>query len=191
MAAEFNVGSNCHTSLESYLFGKSTLNLRPSRKDGIIISELIRAVSGKDILDVKELEKVIVDWFIKKRKFKNNLNSKDKKILNFNLTNTSKDMSYYFQKKINKIKFPLKVKEDKLSNYFYLIFLRFIKRIRNFYYSFSQNKKKADYARLKFSGLEIDELKTYIFQLCKSLNKDYHKFKVIEIHPGCFCIEKK
>ena len=68
LAAEFNVGSNCHTSLESYLFGKSTLNLRPGRKEGLVISELIRAVSGKDILDVKELEKIIVNWFIKKKK---------------------------------------------------------------------------------------------------------------------------
>ena len=91
-------------------FGKSTLNLRPSRKDGIIISDLIRAVSGKEVLDVKELEKVIVNWFIKKKKFKNNLASKDKKILNFNITNTSKDTSYYFKKNINKVKFPSKVK---------------------------------------------------------------------------------
>ncbi len=191
LASEFNVGSNCHTSLESYLFGKSTLNLRPGRKEGLVISELIRAVSGKDILDVKELEKIIVDWFIKKKRFKNNLTSKDKKILNFNISNTSKDMSYHFKKKINKVKFPSKVKEDKFSNSLFLIFFRYIKRIKNFYYSLSQNKTKTDYARLKFSGLEINELKGYIFQLCKCLNKDYHKFKVIEIHPGCFCIEKK
>ena len=191
LAAEFNVGSNCHTSLESYLFGKSTLNLRPSRKDGIIISDLIRAVSGKEVLDVKELEKVIVNWFIKKKKFQNNLNSKDKKILNFNITNTSKNMSYFFKKNISKVKFPLKLKEDKFSNSFYLIILRQIKKIRNFYHSFSQNKIKADYYKLKFSGLEINELKAYILKLCKTLNKDHKKFKVIEIHPGCFCIEKK
>ncbi len=68
LAAEFNVGSNCHTSLESYFFGKSTVNLRPSYKDGAVISDVIRAVSGKEVLNVRELEKIIVDWFLKKKK---------------------------------------------------------------------------------------------------------------------------
>ena len=191
LAAEFNVGSNCHTSLESYLFGKSTLNLRPSKKDGIVISDLIRAVIGKEVLNIQELEKIIVNWFIKNKKFKNNLAPKDKKILNFNITNISKDMSYYFKRNVDNIKFPQKIKEDQFSNPFYLICLRLIKRLRNFYYSFSQNKKKSDYYKLKFSGLEINELKNYIFQLCKILDKDFNKLKVVEIYPGCFCIEKK
>ena len=100
-------------------------------------------------------------------------------------------MSYYFKKKVNKIKFPLKVKKDKFSNFFFLtFFLDLLKGSEIFIIAFHKNKTKTDYARLKFSGLEINELKGYIFQLCKCLNKDYHKFKVIEIHPGCFCIEK-
>ena len=40
LAAEFNVGSNCHTSLESYLFGKPTINWRPDKKKVISPTKL-------------------------------------------------------------------------------------------------------------------------------------------------------
>ena len=78
LAAEFNVGSNCHTSLESYLFGKPTINWRPDKKESYFTYKAINAVS-KGILDYRELEKICNEWFLKNKKFKNKITVKKKR----------------------------------------------------------------------------------------------------------------
>ena len=189
MASEFNVGSNCHTSLESYLCNKPTINLRPSKKDGYIINKLIRAVSGKEVLEVKELEKIIVNWFFKSKKFNNKITKKNLKILNYNIKNVKKDASFYFEKKINQIKIKEKNK-DKFSNYLFLKFFEFVRRFKNIYYSFLTSKKKQSYQGVKFSSLTLEEFENYTSKTLKNLNMNSKNFSVKEIYPGCFCIEK-
>ena len=78
LAAEFNVGSNCHTSLESYLFGKPTINWRPDKKESYFTYKAINAVS-KGILDYRELEKICNEWFLENKKFKNKITVKKKR----------------------------------------------------------------------------------------------------------------
>ena len=191
ISSEFNVGSNCHTSLESYLANKPTINLRPANKDGLIISKLIRAISTVEILDIKKLEKIIKDWFINKKKFKIKLTKKQKKILNYNIENIKKNADYYFLKHIKKIVIKPKIKEDKYSNFFFLYFFETLRRLKNKYYNFISFKKRRDYQKLKFSGLDQKEFDNNIYKICKSLKKNYYNYKIKEIYPGCYCIEKK
>ena len=66
IAAEFSIGSNCHTSLESFFFDKPTINWRASKKDSYLTSKVIRAVS-KEVLNQKEMEKICKDWFFEKK----------------------------------------------------------------------------------------------------------------------------
>ena len=98
LASEFNIGSNCHTSLESFLSNKPTINIRASKKESIVISEVIRAVSSKEVLEVKELDQLIKNWVIKKKKFSKVLTNKDQKILNFNIKNVKKDATFFIKK---------------------------------------------------------------------------------------------
>ena len=190
LAAEFNVGSNCHTTLESYLCNKPSINMRPSKKDGYVISDLIRAVSGKEVLKINELEKIIVNWFFKKKKFSNKLNKKELKILNFNIQNIKKESFYYFEKKIRKIEILNKKNNDRFSNFFFLKLFEFIRRLKNIYYSLKSHRKKQTYQEIKFPGLTIEEFELYTSKVCNVLKIKYEDILVREIYPGCFCIEK-
>ena len=190
LAAEFNVGSNCHTSLESFLLNKPTINMRPSKKDGYVISDLIRAVSGKEVLKINELEKIIVNWFFKKKKFSNKLNKKELKILNFNIQNIKKESFYYFEKKIRKIEILNKKNNDRFSNFFFLKLFEFIRRLKNRYYRLKSHKIKQSYQEIKFPGLTIEEFELYTSKICNVLKIKYKDILVREIYPGCFCIEK-
>ena len=190
LAAEFNVGSNCHTTLESYLCNKPSINMRPSKKDGYVISDLIRAVSGKEVLKINELEKIIVNWFFKKKKFSNKLNKKELKILNFNIQNIKKESFYYFEKKIRKIEILNKKNNDRFSNFFFLKLFEFIRRLKNIYYSLKSHRKKQTYQEIKFPGLTIEEFELYTSKVCNVLKIKYKDILVREIYPGCFCVEK-
>jgi surface carbohydrate biosynthesis protein len=190
LASEFNVGSNCHTSLESYLCNKPTINMRPSKNDGYVISDLIRAVSGKEILKKNEFEKIIVNWFFKNKKFNNKLNKKELKILNYNIQNIKKESFYYFENKIRNIKILNKKNSDRFSNFFFLKLLEFIRRLKNRYYSLKSHKIKRSYQEIKFSGLTIEEFESYTSKICNVLKIKYKDILVREIYPGCFCIEK-
>ena len=190
LAAEFNVGSNCHTSLESFLLNKPTINIRACKSDGYVISELIRSVSGKEILKIKELEKIIVDWFKKGKKFKNNLTSKNLKILNYNIQNVKKESYYYFEKNIKKIKILNENNNDQFSNTFFLNIFEFIRRLKNRYYRLKSHKIKQAYQGMKFPGLTIEEFESYTSKICNVLKIKYKDILVREIYPGCYCIEK-
>ena len=42
----------------------------------------------------------------------------------------------------------------------------------------------------KFPGLDLEELNYNVSKICTLLKLKRNKFKIIEIYPGCFCIEK-
>jgi len=191
LASEFNIGSNCHTSLESYLSNKPTINLRPSKKDGYIVSDLIRAVSGKEVLKPIELEKIIVDWFIKNKKFKNKLKKKELKILNFNIKNINKEFYFYFHNRIKNIKLLNDYSKDKYSNLLFLKIFEQVRRLKNIYYNFYSTKSKQLYQKKKFSNLTFKEFRNYTYLIFNILKINNKKYLVKEIYPGCFCIEKK
>ena len=190
LASEFNVGSNCHTSLESYLCEKPTINIRANKKDNIQISKLIRTVSGKEVLHMKELEKIISDWFNKNKKFRNELSKREKSILYHNVKNIKQESSFFFEKIISTINIQPKIKKDKYSNFFYLKFFSYLRKIKNLYYSFRSTKDELDFFQAKFPGLKLDEFRFYVKEFSNVLNYDFKKLSVKEIYPGCFCLEK-
>ena len=121
IAAEFSIGSNCHTSLESFFFDKPTINWRASKKDSYLTSKVIRAVS-KEVLNQKEMEKICKDWFFEKKKFKNNLTLSNKKILNNNIENINNYSADIQKKYFNKIVIDNSNSYDKFSNRFFFIY---------------------------------------------------------------------
>ncbi len=190
LASEFSVASNCHTSLEAYLFDKPTINWRTSTKDSYVTSKIIRAVS-KEILTQKELEKIIYDWYIKNRKFKNTLTITEQNILNNNIKNVNKFSVVFLKKYFDKIKIPKVINTDLYSNpisYFYFII---INKIKNFYHLYKADQNKINFYRAKFDGLAFEEYKSIIEKFCKTMNLNIKNFKLKEIYPGCFNLEKK
>ena len=79
LASEFSVSSNCTTAIESYFLEKPSINLRASDEDGLVISPFIREIASKETLDIKELEKIILDWFYENKKFSTELTSNFKR----------------------------------------------------------------------------------------------------------------
>ena len=80
--SEFSVSSNCTTAIESFFLEKPSINLRARDHDGLSTSSLIREISSKEISDVKELEKIILEWFYDNKKFSTNLTPNLKEKLN-------------------------------------------------------------------------------------------------------------
>ena len=191
LASEFNVGTNCHTAIESFIAEKPTVNFRAQKKDSINVSKLIRSISGKDILNISELDKIIINWFNKGIRFRNKLSKKEKKILNLNIKNIYKESFYFFEKKIRSIKVLVKNDKDQYSNFICFIFFKILKKIKNFYHTYNYNKDELDFYSAKFSSLTLDEFNYYVKKFTIALNEDYKKYNVKEIYPGCFCLEKK
>ena len=190
LASEFNLGSNCHTSLESYLCNKPTINIRASKKESIVTSEVIRAISSKEVLEVKELDELIKNWFIKKKKFSKIISKKNKNILNFNIKNIKKDSTFFIKKKIDLININYNNKKDKYFNYFFFKIFEIVNMIRNKINKKNMSNSEKKYWAQKFSGLDLEELNHNLSKICTLLKLKRNKFKIIEIYPGCFCIEK-
>ena len=105
MASQINLGTNCHTTLESYIMGKPSINLRAKKKDSIYVSKLIRVVASKDILRIDQLDRLIRDWFYKKKKFSYKLTKKKELILKKNIKNIYKESFYFLKRKLDPLKY--------------------------------------------------------------------------------------
>lgn len=191
IASELNVGSNCHTSLESYILGKHSINLRARKNDSIYVSKLIRAVASKDILKVKQLDKLISNWYYKNIKFTNKLSKKRNMFLKKNIKNIEKESFYYFEKKIRSIKVFPKNEKDKYTNFFSFMYFRYLKKLKNFYNRINLSKEEYDFYAKKFSGLSYNEFNSYVKKFSSALKYDFKKYSVKELYPGCFSIERK
>ena len=202
LACEFSVSSNCTTAVESFFLEKPSVNLRARDEDGLATSSLIREISSKEILDIKELEKIIVEWFYENKKFSTIYTKKLKETIEYNIKNIDKFSYHYFLDQIKDINVLLKIKKDKFSNKFYLTLFRMIKRIQNFKYKIINNlkdkisnrKKTVDtinYEHLKFPSVTINEVDDGISKLCNLSGYHKNNYKLKEIYPGCFCFEKK
>ncbi len=190
IASEFNVGSNCHTSLESYLFDKPTINWRPSKKDNYLTSKIVRAVS-KEVINQNELEKICKNWFLKKKKFKNNLTKAEKKILSNNIENINNFSANILKKYFDKIVLEDSNSGDKYSNRIYFFLLKILKKLKSTYHLYKADKKRIEFYKGKFDGLDLKEYSQLIKNFCKLMNLNYNDYIVKEIYPGCFNIEKK
>ena len=202
LACEFSVSSNCTTAVESFFLEKPSVNLRARDEDGLATSSLIREISSKEILDIKELEKIIVEWFYENKKFSTIYTKKLKETIEYNIKNIDKFSYHYFLDQIKDINLLPKIKKDKFSNKFYLTLFRTIKRIQNFKYKIINNlkdkisnrKKTVDtinYEHLKFPSVTINEVDDGISKLCNLSGYHKNNYKLKEIYPGCFCFEKK
>lgn len=190
MASEINLGTNCHTTLESYIMGKPSINLRAKKKDSIYVSKLIRSVASKDILSIEQLNRLIKNWFYKNKKFTYKLSKKKELILKKNIKNINKESFHFFEKKIKSIKINPINQIDKYNNYFSFIYFKYLKKLKNLYYSRNQSKEEYDFYAKKFSKLSKEEFNFYVKKYASVLNYNYKKFIIKEIYPGCFCVEK-
>ena len=154
------------------------------------MSKLIRAVASKDILNIEQLDKLIREWFYKKKKFSFKLPKKKKIILNKNVKNINKESFYFFEKRIRSIQIDPINKIDKYTNPISFMYFRYMKKLKNLYYARNQSKDEFDFYAKKFSGLNIEEFKFNVKKFSTTLNYDFKKFSVKEIYPGCFSIEK-
>ena len=130
LASEFSVSSNCTTAIESYFLEKPSINLRASDEDGLVISTFIREIASKETLDIKELEKIILDWFYENKKFSTELTSNLKESIKYNIKNINKFSYQYFLEEINDLDITQKIEKDKFSNKFFIVFFRMIKRLK-------------------------------------------------------------
>jgi surface carbohydrate biosynthesis protein len=193
LASEFSISSNCTTAIESFFLGKPSINFRASEKDGLIVSPLIREISSIETLNVKELEKIILDWFYENKKFSINLTSNLRESIKYNIKNIDKYSYQLFLEQISDLNFTQKIKKDKFSNKFFVTFFRLIKRLKNFKYKILSKKKKNDttsYEHLKFPNLTKNEVNDIILKFFNLSGYDRKKYELKEIYPGCICLEK-
>ncbi len=189
LASEFNIGSNCHTSLESFLLNKPTVNMRASINESMVISEVIRAIST-EVLEIKELDELIKDWISKKNIVPKTLTKENRDTLNLNIENVDKDSIFFIKPKIDTININYKNRNDKYSNPLNFKIFQILNTILEKLNNMKLSNLEKKYWMQKFSGLSLEELNQKISKICSLLKLDVKEFEVKEIYPGCFCIEK-
>lgn len=187
LASEINISTNSHTSLESFMANKISINWRIV-KDEVLDSDLIVAIS-KNIDTTKELEDIIIDWF-KNKKFIKELNKLELDILNYNIENIKFNTSHNLLEKIKMIDLENNSKDKYSSRYLFFLF-KIIKKVKVLFYHLKTTKKEIQFFRSKFDSLDFYEYNQKIKLFCNLLKINYDKFSVKELFPGCFKLELK
>ena len=140
-------------------------------------------------MEIKELEELI-NWISKKDIVPKTLTKENRDTLYFNIENVEKDSTFFIKSKIDSINIKYKNKNDKYSNPFNFKIFQILNYILEKLNNMKLSKSEKKYWMQKFSGLSLEELNQKISKICSLLKLDIKEFKVKEIYPGCFCIEK-
>lgn len=189
-ASEMTISLNCTTAIEAFFLKKKSVNFLPFKDESV--EYLLPKITSKVIRSTRELINLIKnsknqDLFELKEENKNIINQW---LLNafegcsvHNLLNTLENEEYKLKK--------FSEKKDKFSNFIFFKIFKFIRILKFRYHLFLSNKSyKLEYelTKQKFPGLTSEELNQKISFFSKFMNNE--KFKVKEIYPGLFSIEK-
>ena len=195
MASELLISCNCYTSFESYMLNKISINYAPFEED-VHDYDLIKAVS----LNVNSQDRLleILDNFYKSQ---NKIDDKkfdyseaDKIMSEYIYNYKKQDSDEIILKYLDKINLEdNKRSSDLKSSKAYFYYFKIIKKIKKYYHSFL-NRSNPGLVKLinnKFPSLTLIELDLKIKNIMLSLNLDKSDFKINEIYPDVFLIEKK
>ncbi len=185
MASQYIISTNCHTSMESYLLGKQSINFAPIQ-DKEVEAEIFKKVSH-DIESPKELIEIVSNSI--KNNFQLNSKNVEEDYLLNNMSNFKINSFELMQETINHSLKQVENTNDKYcSNLNYLIF-RFIKKIRNFKNNFLADKEKLAVSRQKINFITLEEIKEKVQKYDFRFN--IKKTKISEKYPGVFIFERK
>ena len=194
MASKLLISCNCYTSFESYMLGKVSINYSPC-DDDVHDYDLIKAVSY-NISSQDKLLSYLENYYKTGEKVEDNnfdYVTADKIMSEYIYNYKKKDSDEIILKYLNKINLEYdKRKSDLKSNKFYFNYFKIVKKFKNFYHSYL-NKNNPGLVRLlnnKFPSLTLSELDSKIKEIMISLNLVKSDFKIDEIYPGVFLIEK-
>jgi surface carbohydrate biosynthesis protein len=189
-ASEMTISINCTTAIEAFFLKKKSVNFLPFKDESVEF--LLPKVTSKVIRSTEELINLIKDT---KNHDLFDLKEEDKNIINQWLLNAFEGCSVdNLIDILESEEFKLKTfseKKDKFSNFIFLIFLKFIRILKFRYRVLLSNKSfrlEHELTKQKFPGLTLEELNQKISFFSKFMNNE--KFKVKEIYPGLFSIEK-
>tara|TARA_Y100001970_G_scaffold86634_1_gene109267 strand:+ start:564 stop:1913 length:1350 start_codon:yes stop_codon:yes gene_type:complete len=188
LASDFNISSNCTTSMESAFLEKKTINF-VTKKDELIEIKAFEKIS-KEVNTNQELIKVIEDWMIKNNHFecKNIYETEGMEYYVENkLSNFCDNILPYIEKSIHKIS----KKNDKKNSKINFLILKFIRNIKNIFYGFKASKTERYVGLQKIDSLQIIDVQKRLDHWLRALGIKKDSLFVKEIYPGCFCIEKK
>ena len=81
-------------------------------------------------------------------------------------------------------------KSDRYSNFLCFKIFQILNKVRNNINNVKLSSSEKRYRMQKFSGLDLDELSQKISKICSLLKLKRSNFRVKEIYPGCFSIDK-
>ena len=185
MASQYIISTNCHTSMESYLLGKESINFAPIQNKEVEF-DIFKKISH-NIENPEELIEIV------KNSIKNNfqLNSKniEEDYLLKNISNFKINSFELMEETINHSLKKVENTYDKYcSNFNYLIF-RLIKRIRNFKNNFLADKELLALSKQKINFITLEEVKEKVKKY--DFRFDIKKTKISEKYPGVFIFERK
>ena len=188
LASEFNISSNCTTSMESAFLKKKTINFVP-RKDELIEIKAFKNIC-KEVNTNHDLIKIIEDLVLKNNHFecKNiyEANGMEYYVEN-KLSNFCDNILPHIEQSIHKIT----KKKDKKNSKIDFIILNRIRNFKNFFYNLKASKKEKYSGLQKIDSLGLTDIQERLDHWLSVLGIKKDTFCVKEIYPGCFCIEKK
>ena len=183
-ASQYIISTNCHTSMESYLLGKQSINFAPVQNKKVEF-DIFKEVSHNIESSEELIERV-------SNSIKNNfqLNSKnvEEDYLLKNISNLKINSFELMQDTINHSLKQIENTDDKYcSNFNYLIF-RFIKKIRNLKNNFLADKQLLALSSQKINFITLEEIKEKVQKYDFRFN--IKKTKISEKYPGVFIFER-
>ena len=184
MASQFLISTNCHTSIESYLLGKQSINFAPIQNKDVEF-DIFKKVSH-NIEDPTELidtvkKSVEQDYYLNLKSVEEDYLSKqiaNLKVNSFNLMLDTIELSLKKMKDTN---------DEKCSNFYFLIF-KLLKKIKNFKNNLFAKKELLLLSEQKVDFITLKEIKEKIKNYPSKFN--IKEINISEKYPGVFIFER-
>ena len=183
-ASQYIISTNCHTSMESYLLGKQSINFAPVQ-DKEVEFDIFKKVSH-NIESPEELIEIVSNSI--KNNFQLNLKNVEEDYLLKNISNLKINSFELMEETINDSLKQIENTNDKYTSHLNYLLFRFIKKIRNFKNNFLADKQLLTLSSQKIDFITLEEINEKVKKYDFKFNTK--KIKISEKYPGIFIFEK-
>ena len=185
MASQYLISTNCHTSIESYLLGKQSINFAPIQNKDVEF-DIFKKVSHSVESSIELIE-------IVRNSLKNNyqlsLINVEEDLLLKNIANLKTNSLELMLETINHSLKKINNTEDIKCSFFYFFVFKLLKKIKNFKNNFLADKELMSLSKQKVDYITLEEIKEKVKKY--EFKFDLKKVNVSEKYPGVFIFERK
>jgi len=185
MASQFLISTNCHTSIESFLLGKQSINFAPVQSKDVEF-DIFKKVSHNIESSTELIETVRKSI---KNDFHLNFKNVDENYLSKNIANLKVDSFKLMLETIELSLKKIKDTKDLKCSFFYFVIFKLLKKMKNFKNNFFAKKELLLLSEQKVNYISLEEIKEKTKKYAPKFN--IKEINISEKYPGIFIFERK